>query len=167
MGQVMIPAADWLVATTLRPVTKGELAPLYEAALAGRLAMPFCGSCSALPLELDQTSCDVCAGQKIVWRDVDLRGTVHSATTVHRLEPGLVVTAEPYPVVDVELASGHRLLMSTTAPAPCPAIGSAVTVGFRHLDGVALPAVKVRHLSTTASPVDSSERGPDDHDPYQ
>ena len=142
---------DWLVAESLRPITEGELAPFYDAAAHGRLAMPFCGACDSTPLELDQTACDVCASQTIVWRDVGLCGVVHTATTVHRLEPGLVLTSEPYHVVDIDLPSGHRLLMTTTAPSSTvPPIGSAVTIGFRCVGGVNVPAVNV--------PADASTR---------
>jgi uncharacterized protein len=136
--------ADWLVSESLRPITEGELAPFYDAAAHGRLAMPFCGACDATPLELDQTACDVCSCHIIVWRDVALRGVVHTATTVHRLEPGLVLTSEPYHVIDVDLPSGHRLLMSTSAPAAqVPLIGTTVAIGFRCVGGVNVPAVNV------------------------
>jgi uncharacterized protein len=134
--------ADWLVNDSLRPITDGELAPFYEAAAQSTLAMPFCGTCESVAMELDQTACDMCADQSIVWRHVELHGTVHTATTVHRLEPGLVLTTQPYHVVDVELASGHRLLMTTTTEtADAPPIGSAVVIGFRSVGGVAVPAV--------------------------
>jgi uncharacterized protein len=147
--------ADWLVAESLRPITEGELAPFYDAAAHGRLAMPFCGACDSTPLELDQTACDVCASQTIVWRDVEMCGVVHTATTVHRLEPGLVLTSEPYHVVDIDLPSGHRLLMTTTTPtATAPTIGSAVTIGFRRVGGVNVPAIHVPAIHVPAVNVD-------------
>ncbi len=143
-GPTSAPQPDWLVAESLRPITEGELAPFYDASAHGRLSMPFCAACVSTPLELDQTACDVCASQAIVWRDVALHGIVHTATTVHRLEPGLVLASEPYHVVDVDLQSGHRLLMTTTAATSiCPLIGSAVTIGFRCVGGVSVPAVNV------------------------
>src|SRR5688572_4587753 len=100
--------------------------------------MPFCGACDAV-LELEQVVCDLCGGG-VGWRTVEPRGTVHASTLVHRLEPGLLRATEPYPVLDVELASGHRLVMTTTTPAAAaPAIGTPVTVGFRTIGGVAVP----------------------------
>jgi uncharacterized protein len=132
---------DWLVADSLAPSTTGTLAPLYEASARGELALPHCGSCGQ-PLELEQTRCDGCGGVEIAWRPVDRRGTIHSFTTVHRREPGLIVTSAPYHVVDVELASGHRLLMTTSAPTDDPpAIGDAAAITFRHVGGVAVPAL--------------------------
>jgi uncharacterized protein len=133
---------DWLVAASLTPITDGELAPFYAAAARGELVMPFCGKCEWAALELEQTTCDTCGTQDVQWRALELRGIVHSATTVHRLEPGLVLTTEPYQIIDVEFASTHRLLMTTTEPTAVPfLIDTPVLVGFRTIGGVAVPAV--------------------------
>jgi hypothetical protein len=63
---------------------------------------------------------------------------------VHRLEPGLIVATVPYHVVDVELASGHRVLMTTSiATDRSPAIGDPANITFRRVAGVAVPALEV------------------------
>jgi uncharacterized protein len=143
---------DWLVAASLTPITDGELAPFYAAAARGELVMPFCGKCEWAALELEQTTCDTCGTQDVQWRALELRGIVHSATTVHRLEPGLVLTTEPYQIIDVEFASTHRLLMTTTEPTAVPfLIDTPVLVGFRTIGGVALPAVS--GLDTNSDPL--------------
>jgi len=50
----------------------------------------------------------------------------------------------PYPIVDVELSSGHRMVMTTVQPADtAPPIGTAVRIGFRHLGDVAIPAIDI------------------------
>jgi uncharacterized OB-fold protein len=134
-----LAGADWLLDPVLAPQTDGHLAPLYAGAAGGRLTVPSCARCD-LPLELEQEVCDACGGIEIAWRDVPPEGSVHSVTTVHRREPGLVVADGPYVVADVELASGHRLLMAGLHPSTAPAIGSPVTVAFRHLGDIALPA---------------------------
>lgn len=136
--------SDWLVDDSLAPATSGALAPLYEAAERGELALPHCGSCTE-PLELEQSRCDRCGSTDVAWRTVAPTGTVHSVTTVHRRERSLIVADQPYHVVDVELASGHRLLMTTVGPTrDAPRIGDPAHVEFRHVGGVPLPA-----LSTT------------------
>jgi uncharacterized protein len=132
------PPADWLLDAGLAPDPGGHLAPLYAGAAEGRLTLPVCASCD-LPLELEQQVCDGCGGG-VAWRDVAREGTVHTVTTVHRREAGLVLSDTPYVVADVELASGHRLLMAGRRPSAPPAIGSPVTVSFRHVGGVAVPA---------------------------
>jgi uncharacterized OB-fold protein len=132
---------DWLVADELAPATHGRLAPLYEAASTGVLVMPFCGKCGQV-LELEQDICDVCGAAAVDWRPVEPRGVVHAVTTVHRREPGLVLVNEPYHVVDVELDSGHRVIMTTDRPVTsAPAIGDPVLVSFRSICGVSVPAV--------------------------
>jgi uncharacterized OB-fold protein len=133
--------SDWLVVDELAPSTSGVLAPLFAAASRGELALPFCSSCGE-PMELEQIACDRCADGVPSWHPVEPAGTVHSVTTVHRLEPGLVRTAEPYPVVDVELESRHRVIMTTQHQvAAAPTIGAAVRIAFRSIDGVSVPAV--------------------------
>ncbi|QEN16464.1 OB-fold domain-containing protein [Mycolicibacterium sp. ELW1] len=133
---------DWLLDAMLAPSVEGDpLAPLYLAAVRNDLALPFCSGC-ARPLELDQDVCDHCASTERVWRTVEPRGVVHAATLMYRREPGLVHATAPYPIVDVEMDSGHRLLMTTTQPADsAPTIGWRVHTGFRRLGDVAIPAI--------------------------
>lgn len=132
---------DWLVSDTLAPDADDPvLAPLYAAAGRAELVMPFCGRCGQ-PLELGQDVCDACRGEDVRWRAVDPAGSVHTATLVHRIEEGLILTARPYPVLDVELASGHRVVMTTRhATDQAPPIGTPVVIGFRDVGGVHVPA---------------------------
>jgi uncharacterized OB-fold protein len=135
---------DWLVSEDLAPDTQDDvLAPLYVGAAEGELRLPFCACCGQ-PLELDQRVCDGCRADAAQWRPVDPTGTVHSATVVHRREAGLVVADHPYPVLDIELTSGHRLIMTTRSPADrAPTIGTPVTIAFREVGGVHLPAADI------------------------
>ena len=135
---------DWLLDSALAPAADDDtLAPLYRAAMRNELALPFCAAC-ALPLELDQEVCDNCGDAERDWRTVDPRGVVHAATLMHRREPGLVHAVAPYPIVDVELTSGHRVVMTTVQAADtAPLIGTAVRIGFRRLGDVVLPAIDI------------------------
>jgi uncharacterized OB-fold protein len=136
---------DWLVDDQLAPATAGGLEPLYAAAAEGRLDMPYCSPCSAL-VELEQRVCDACGSVEIGWETVAPVGTVHSLTWVHRLEPGLIRTSAPYPLVDVELDSGHRVVMTTIEQVALDAalrIGSRLTVEFRDVGGVSVPAARI------------------------
>ncbi|MFG3022350.1 Zn-ribbon domain-containing OB-fold protein [Streptomyces sp. NPDC048254] len=134
--------SDWLVADELAPAVTGTLAPLYEAAARDVLALPFCGGCGAT-LELGQDLCDRCASGSVVWRQVEPAGVVHAVTTVHRREPRLTRPSDrPYHVIDTELASGHRLVLTTEGPVDVPpAIADPVRIGFRTVGGTVLPAV--------------------------
>ncbi|MEW1931341.1 OB-fold domain-containing protein [Rhodococcus sp. NPDC079359] len=151
---------DWLLDPALAPTVDGDpLRPLYDGAARGELVLPFCSRCDA-PVDLDQQVCDRCGSPETDWRATDLHGTVHSATLMRRLEPGLVATTAPYPIVDVELRGGHRLIMTTVDVAPAvPRIGDNVRVGFRHLGGVALPAAYIESDSAATEPAsDGSAR---------
>lgn len=145
-------SSDWLLDERLAPCTADEtLGELYHGAARGELVLPFCAACD-LPLEPEQWVCDGCGASGPVWRPVPPRGHVHTVTVVHRLERGLVRSTEPYPVADVELVSGHRLVLTAIAPSATPAIGDAVSIGFRRLGGVAVPAFDV---STAANAKES------------
>ncbi len=139
-------AADWLVAPELAPDPRDpDLGPLYEAAARQVLVMPFCGGCG-IPLELEQSVCDGCGADaaKRLWREVPRTGAVHAATLVHRREPGLILAGAPYPVIDVELTSGHRLVLTTAQPSTsAPAIDAPVEIAFRTVGAVAVPAVSL------------------------
>jgi uncharacterized OB-fold protein len=137
----MIP--DWLVVPGMAPDAEDpDLAPLYTAAATGSLVMPFCAGCGT-PVELEQSVCDGCGTPERDWREVPRAGTVHAATLVHRREPGLIVTDAPYPVIDVELTSGHRIVVTTATPSGiAPSIGTPVEIAFRMVGAVAVPAVR-------------------------
>jgi uncharacterized OB-fold protein len=91
--------------------------------------------------------CDGCGADEIAWPEVERDGVVHAITMVHRREPGLILTEQPYPVADVELSSGHRLVLTTTRPCPEPPdIGEAVRIEFRSVGGVAIPAISLPEL---------------------
>jgi uncharacterized protein len=135
---------DWLLEPALAPAFDGDtISPLYDAAARGELALPFCADCE-LPLELEQHTCDGCGHAEVLWRHVHPHGVVHAATMMHRREAGLVRATGPYPIVDVEMASGHRIIMTTlTSTDTAPGIGTTVRIGFRRLGNVAIPAVNL------------------------
>jgi uncharacterized protein len=143
MTAVTNATVDWLLDPVLAPTVTGDaIRPYYDAAARGELVLPFCGRCD-LALELEQRVCDGCGGTELHWRVTDPRGVVHAATMMHRREPGLVRAEAPYPIVDVELSSGHRIVMTTVTPRrAAPPIGAWVRIGFRRLGGVALPAIE-------------------------
>ncbi|MFE4963797.1 Zn-ribbon domain-containing OB-fold protein [Streptomyces sp. NPDC056660] len=154
------PVSDWLLADELAPAMTGTLAPLYEAAATGVLALPFCGDCGT-PLELEQDLCDRCPSGSVVWRQVEPVGVVHAVTTVHRREPGLTRPSDrPYHVIDAELVCGHRLVLTTDRPTDVPpAIADPVRIGFRTVGGTVLPAVA---LTTVRAAPDAEVHGAPD-----
>jgi uncharacterized OB-fold protein len=135
---------DWLLEPALAPAVDDDtIRPLYDAAARGELVLPFCAKCE-LPLELEQQTCDGCGHPERLWRQVDPSGSVHAATVMHRREAGLVRATEPYLIIDVEMDSGHRVVMTTLTPTHrAPRIGARVRIGFRRLGDVAIPAANL------------------------
>jgi hypothetical protein len=86
---------------------------------------------------------------------------VHAATLVHRVDEGLILVEHPYPVLDVEVSSGHRLIMTTLAESDrLPAIGAPVTIGFRAVAGTRVPAAVYPETAKTRTALAGSvERG--------
>jgi len=147
---------DWLLDAGLAPNPADTLAPLYAAAAAGELHLPRCGACG-LALDLEQRVCDNCGAADVAWGRVEPSGSVHSVTVVHRREAGLVLAQEPYPVVDVELTSGHRLVLAPVHPATAaPVIGDPVAIGFRQLGSVAVPGFTTATASHDPFPEEAS-----------
>lgn len=137
--------ADWLVSDSIAPSLDEDdaIAPLYAGAARGELVLPFCGSC-AEPVELEQTVCDRCAGTEVAWRAVQATGSIHAVTIVHRREAGLIRYDRPYPVLDVEVSSGHRLVMTTVEPPSAdPVIGQRIVIDFRHVGVATVPAARI------------------------
>jgi len=150
-------SGDWLVSDALAPdPDDAVLAPLYAGAARVALTLPFCASCGQ-PMELDQQVCDGCLSVGATWRDVERRGVVHAATLVHRREPGLILVDEPYPGLDVELTSGHRIVMTTRLPANhLPDLGSTVTIGFRRVGATLVPSAEFPAADPPVSVTESS-----------
>ncbi|WP_330255089.1 OB-fold domain-containing protein [Nocardia sp. NBC_00565] len=155
---------DWLLDAGLAPDAADDtLAPLYSAAAADRLDLPFCADCES-PIDLDQHVCDNCGSVRTLWRTVESTGTVHSATMMHRLEPGLVRTGAPYPILDVELTSGHRLIMTSRDRTEAVFhIGDQVTIGFRSLGGVAIPAACLVRLPSRPTKESTAQSISEEH----
>jgi hypothetical protein len=75
-------------------------------------------------------------------------------TTVHRQEPKLTQPLDgPYHVIDAELTSGHRLVLTTDRPADRTwTTGEPITIGFRTVGGIMIPAVAVPNADQPDEP---------------
>lgn len=113
--------------------------PFWEAAARGQLVRPVCDSCgrSRFP---PQFACPRCGGESWTWTASSGRGTVYSASVVHR--PPSPDFAVPYVVAVVDLDDeGWSLLANVVGCEPARvAIGMAVTLAWgRTPEGAALP----------------------------
>ncbi|WAH97649.1 OB-fold domain-containing protein [Arthrobacter sp. MMS18-M83] len=110
----MVNAAleDWLVLDAAAPSIEEPLLTFLDGTARGELVLPFCTN--GHPLDFDQGRCEQDGStEQPVWRTVSSRATVIASIVMHRTEKTFVKAVVPYPVIEVELGSGHRLYVST------------------------------------------------------
>jgi uncharacterized OB-fold protein len=124
-----------------RPQPSELTAPFWTAAREHVLVRPVCAACGR-SFFTPQIACPACLSTEWAYEPSSGRGTVYSATVVHRAPfPGL---ATPYQVAIVDLEEGWSMLSnivdSPEAPAP---IGTAVEVAWVDVDDeLTLPAFR-------------------------
>jgi uncharacterized protein len=118
--------------------TDALTAGFWEAARNGVLVRPVCRDCG-LNFFSPQIACPRCLSENWGWERSSGRGTVYSATVVHRKPyPGLEA---PYQLAIIDLDEGWSMLANLDGdPGDPPAIGTAVEVRWRRVeDGSAIP----------------------------
>jgi uncharacterized OB-fold protein len=113
-------------------------AEFWDAAREGKLVRPVCSACGTNFFS-PQIACPNCLSQEWSYEPSSGRGTVYSATVVHRAPyPG--VTA-PYQLAIIDLEEGWSMLATVDGDPLAPlAIGTQVRVGWRQgSDGRVVP----------------------------
>jgi uncharacterized OB-fold protein len=122
------------------PAVTPELAPYFEAARRGELAVQRCRDCGTHrfpPREL----CSHCLGRDSDWVAVSGRGEVFSFNVMHQVyHPGFAAEV-PYAVVLVQLEEGPRIVSNLAGVPPGEIrIGMPVRVTFEAVsDEITLP----------------------------
>jgi uncharacterized OB-fold protein len=128
-----------------RPLPKAtaETRPFWEGCTAGELRYQQCPDCGAVQL-VPRALCSACRGQSLQWRRSAGRGHVLSHTVVHRAPTPAFRGEVPYAIALVDMEEGFRLMVNVEGGGLAPlAIGQAVSIGFREVEGVALPHARV------------------------
>ena len=104
-------------------------AGFWQAARERTLVRPVCSACGTSFFS-PQIACPRCLSQEWAYERSSGRGTIYSATVVHRAPyPG--VTA-PYQLAIIDLEEGWSMLATVDGdPSRPPAIGTPVRVGWR------------------------------------
>jgi uncharacterized OB-fold protein len=126
-----------------RPEPSPLTAPFWAAAAERRLVRPYCPACDA-SFFTPQIACPRCLSTEWEYRESSGRGTVYSATVVHRAPyPGFT---SPYHVAIVDLDEGWQMLTNVVGPGAggvggvggplthAVPIGTRVTVDWLPLD---------------------------------
>lgn len=106
------------------PKPNSVTAPFWEACAAGRFTFQHCCACGHGQFP-PRVSCTACHGTALDWRTASGRGTVYSATVVHRAPIEAFKADTPYVLAIVELEEGVRAMMNVRTDDP-----EAVTIGL-------------------------------------
>lgn len=148
-----------------RPDPSPLTEPFWAAARERRLVRPYCAACDR-SFFTPQLACPRCLSTEWEYRESSGRGTVYSATVVHRAPyPGFT---SPYHVAIVDLEEGWQMLTNIVgvgevpggdgaAGAPVP-IGAAVAVDWLPLDErIVLPVFRVTTTDPAATVTRTTE----------
>lgn len=125
------------------PRPTAETKPFWEGCAAGVVRYQRCAHCGAVQL-VPRALCAACQSNALAWRDASGFGHVLSHTTVHRAPTPAFRDEAPYAIALVDMEEGFRLMVNVAGGAAAPiGIGSRVRIGFRTIDGVALPHAQV------------------------
>lgn len=126
------------------------VAPFWEAARRGQLALPRCTSCGAW-VWYPGDACDRC-GHPLEWVVVRPDAVVHAATRIHHVFHPAFADLVPYRVALAEPvdAPGVRLVVRVEGDGPVPSPGAALAIRFLEVDGTAMPVATVVDETATA-----------------
>lgn len=124
------------------PRPTAETRPFWEGCTAGVVryqSCPKCGTVQAIPRSL----CANCQHTELTWHDSAGFGRVLTHTTVYRAPTPAFREEAPYVIAIIDMDEGFRLMANVAGGGAPVAIDTRVRVGFREVDGVALPQAQV------------------------
>lgn len=125
------------------PRPTAETRPFWEGCANGALRYQRCAQCGTVQL-IPRSLCAHCQGSTLIWHDSAGYGRVLSHTTVHRAPTAAFREEVPYVIALVDMDEGFRLMTNVAGGASASlAIGARVRIGFRQVEGVALPHAEV------------------------
>lgn len=125
------------------PRPTAETKPFWDGCAAGVLRYQSCARCGAVQF-IPRSLCAHCQADRLDWHDSAGFGKVLTHTTVYRAPTPAFREEAPYVIALVDMDEGFRLMANVAGGAAAPvAIGSRVRIGFRQVEGVALPHVEV------------------------
>ncbi|ABE36738.1 hypothetical protein DR64_7587 [Paraburkholderia xenovorans LB400] len=125
------------------PRATAETAPFWESCAEEKLRYQRCARCGAVQL-IPRALCSECQSLDLNWLDSDRRGSVLTFTIVYRAPSESFRSELPYAIALVDMDEGFRLMVNVSGGASAALqIGSRVSIGFRQLDGIAVPHAEV------------------------
>jgi hypothetical protein len=125
------------------PRPTAESGPFWEGCAHGVLRYQRCAQCGTVQ-RIPRSLCAHCHATALTWHDAAGFGRVLSHTTVHRAPSAAFREEVPYAIALIDMDEGFRLMTNVAGGASAPlAIGARVRIGFRNVEGVALPHAEV------------------------
>jgi uncharacterized OB-fold protein len=125
------------------PRPTAETKPFWDGCATGVIRYQRCAHCMAVQL-IPRSLCANCQHDALTWHDASGFGTVLSHTTVHRAPTPAFREDAPYVIALIDMDEGFRLMTNVAGGASSGVgIGSRVRIGFREIEGVALPHAEV------------------------
>lgn len=125
------------------PRPTAETRPFWDGCASGVVRFQRCTRCGAVQL-VPRSLCSSCQGTALEWKDSSGYGRVLSYTVVHRAPTPAFKDEVPYVIAVIDMDEGFRLMTNVEGGAAAPvAIGARMRIGFRQVDGMALPHAEV------------------------
>lgn len=128
-----------------RPLPKptSDTQHFWEGCTSGELRYQCCKHCGETQL-IPRALCSACQRDDLQWQRSSGKGHVLSYTVVHRAPVPAFKEETPYIIALVDMEEGFRLMVNVKGGGATPVtIGQAVKIGFREIEGVALPEAEM------------------------
>lgn len=129
-----------------RPLPKptSDTRHFWDGCTTGELRYQRCAHCGETQL-IPRALCSACQRDDLQWHISSGNGCVLSYTVVHRAPTAAFKGDVPYIIALVDMEEGFRLMVNVQGDgASAVTIDQAVKIGFREIEGVALPEVEMR-----------------------
>ncbi|WP_151448934.1 Zn-ribbon domain-containing OB-fold protein [Lacisediminimonas profundi] len=115
----------------------------WDGCATGELRYQRCAHCGEVQL-IPRSLCSACQHADLEWHRSGGQGRVLSYTVVHRAPTPAFKDETPYIIALVDMSEGFRLMVNVRGGGATPlAIGQSVRIGFREIEGMALPEAQV------------------------
>jgi uncharacterized protein len=117
--------------------------PFWDGCARGVVRYQSCSQCGTVQL-IPRLLCACCQSAALQWKDSAGQGRVLSYTVVHRAPTPAFREEAPYAIAVIDMDEGFRLMTNVAGGASAAlGIGQRMRIGFRQVDGVALPHAEV------------------------
>lgn len=124
------------------PRPTAQTQPFWDGCAAGILRYQACARCGNVQ-KIPRSLCASCQHDALTWHESAGGGVVLSHTTVHRAPTQAFRAETPYVIALIDMDEGFRLMVNVDESAAPAVIGARVRIGFRQVEGCALPHAQV------------------------